>query len=98
MDTSIHLDRAPRARDSILVVRSMQDVEPILEANKRERQVEQRHDCMRKIASIPNVVLLGWLYDEHKRGNTGLRLFSPEFNEIVGRKLRDPDWVALRTG
>jgi hypothetical protein len=33
-----------------------------------------------------------------RAGNTGLRMFTAEFNDLVARKLRDPDWAFLRTG
>jgi hypothetical protein len=38
-----------------------------------------------------------WLNEEHARGNTSLRLFTPEFDDIVQRKLEDPAWAYLRT-
>jgi hypothetical protein len=38
-----------------------------------------------------------WLNEEHARGNTGLRMFSPEFYALVARKLADPEWKHLRT-
>ena len=31
------------------------------------------------------------------RGRTDLRLFSREFDELVKRKLADPEWKYLRT-
>jgi hypothetical protein len=37
-----------------------------------------------------------WLNEEYALGNTGLRMFTPAFNELVARKLRDPDWKHLR--
>jgi hypothetical protein len=51
----------------------------------------------RHIATIPNVVLVRWLNEEHARGRTDLALFSKEFDEVVKRKLNDPDWAYLRT-
>jgi hypothetical protein len=38
-----------------------------------------------------------WLNEEHARGRTGLSLFGKEFDEVVKRKLNDPDWAYLRT-
>lgn len=75
----------------------IQDVEPILESNKDKRGEYQQHDCAREVAEIPCVILEMWLNEEHAKGNTGLRLFTPEFNQLVKRKLADPDWAALRT-
>jgi hypothetical protein len=43
------------------------------------------------------VILLKWLNEEHARGNTKLRLFTKEFDELVARRLADPDWAYLRT-
>jgi hypothetical protein len=37
------------------------------------------------------VILLRWLNEEYVRGNTQLRMFTREFDELVAKKLRDPD-------
>jgi hypothetical protein len=42
------------------------------------------------------VILVRGLYAEYARGNTDLRMFTPDFNALVARKLRDPDWKHLR--
>lgn len=73
-----------------------QDVEPILEANKTSRSEAQRGDW-RKVASIPNVILMRWLNEERDRGNIGLRMYTDEFDWLVERKLADPDWAYLRS-
>ena len=88
-----HLDS--NGRD--LVIEHIQDVEPILECNKESRRDEQRGDWGRHVARIPNVVYVKWLDEELARGNTSLRLFTPEFDLIVQRKLNDPEWAYLRT-
>lgn len=80
-----------------LAVRHTQDVEPILDRNALLRTEEQHSDWGRHVASIPNVIYIQWLDEEHRKGNTKLRLFTPEFDEIVQRKLQDPDWAYLRT-
>jgi hypothetical protein len=36
------------------------------------------------------------LNDEHRKGNTHLRLFTKEFDAIVRKHLQDPDWAHLR--
>lgn len=97
MHTQLILQEAPRAKDSIVVVNSMQDVEPILERNKQLRTMEQRSDWARHIASIPNVIVTQWLNEEYMRGNTELRMFTKEFDQLVAKKLADPDWAYLRT-
>jgi hypothetical protein len=98
MRTRLLLDRGEKK----IVAVTEQDVEPILEHNKALRGEPQpprrRGDFGRHVASIPNVILVRWLNEEHARGNTRLRLFSPEFNALVARKLRDPDWKHLRVG
>jgi hypothetical protein len=80
-----------------LAIEHVQDVEPILEHNKMLRTMEQPSDWGRHVAEIPNVIYVQWLNEEHARGNTDLRLFTPEFDAIVQKKLQDPDWAYLRT-
>jgi hypothetical protein len=80
-----------------LAIEHIQDVEPILEWNRQARNDEQRSDWGRHVARIPNVIYVKWLDEEHVRGNTGLRMFTPEFDLIVQRKLNDPEWAYLRT-
>lgn len=79
-----------------LIAHDVQDVEPILERNHYLRSVEQKSDWGRHIASIPNVILTRWLNEEYTRGNVELRMFTKEFNELVARKLKDPEWAFLR--
>jgi hypothetical protein len=61
------------------------------------RSQPQTSDWGRHIASIPNVILVKWLNEEHARGNVALRLFSEEFNRLIAKKLKDPEWAYLRT-
>ena len=91
--TQLILDR----NDHKIVALTMQDVEPILERNAMLRSMEQRSDWGRHIASIPNVIITQWLNEEWARGNADLRFASKEFDELVARKLRDPEWQYLRT-
>lgn len=92
MQTSLHLDRTEKK----IVASTWQDVEPILERNKRFRNEPQPSDWGRHVASIPNVILVRWLNEEYTRGNVSLRMYTTEFNELVQRKLQDPDWAYLR--
>ncbi|VIO73892.1 hypothetical protein [Bradyrhizobium ivorense] len=87
-----HFD--PNGND--FAIERVQDCTPILEWNERARKEEQRSDWGRHKARIPNVVLLKWMDEEHKRGNTTLRMFSKEFDELIFRKLEDPDYFYLR--
>lgn len=93
VETQILLD----SNGKDLAIRHVQDVEPILARNKLLRTEEQRCDWGREIAEIPNVLYVRWLDEEHARGNTSLRMFSPEFDAIVKKKLYDPEWAYLRT-
>ena len=93
METRLSLDRGER----LIVAETMQDVEPILERNRVLRSLPQKSDWGRHVATIPNVILVRWLNEEHARGRTDLRLFTREFDEVVKRKLADPDWAYLRT-
>jgi hypothetical protein len=79
-----------------LVAHTYQDVEDIIEENKRWQNERQRGD-FRKVASIPLNIINAWLNEEWARGNVALTLGSREFDELVARKLADPDWRWLRT-
>lgn len=94
LQTRIHLD----SNGQDLAIENIQDVEPILERNKLLRTLDQtKTDGMKEIAEIPNVILIQWLNEQHAKGNEDLRLFTPEMDEIVKKKLADPDWAHLRT-
>jgi hypothetical protein len=80
-----------------MAIEHIQDVEPILELNKLLRSEHQKSDWGRHVAEIPNVILVIWLDEEHAKGNSSLRLFTEEFDKIVQKKLRDPEWMYLRT-
>lgn len=92
VETRIHLD----SNGKDLAIESVQDVEDIIENNKRLRSLEQKSDWGRHVAEIPNVIYVRWLNEEHAKGNTNLRMFTPEFDAIVQKKLNDPEWAYLR--
>lgn len=79
-----------------LAIEHVQDVEPILDWNREARREDQNSDWGRHVARIPNVIYIKWFDEEHSRGNVNLRLFSKEFDEIVQRKLQDPEYAYLR--
>jgi len=83
--------------DDKTVVEQVQDVEGIIERNKALRSERQDSDWGRHVASIPNVIMVRWLNEEWARGNTTIRLFGPEMDALVERKLKDPEWAYLRT-
>lgn len=74
-----------------------QDVEDIIDNNKRLQNTPQKSDWGRHVSTIPNVILEQWLNEEHRRGNVSLKLYSNDFDKIIERKLKDPDWRWLRT-
>lgn len=75
-----------------------QDVEPILDHNKRLQNEPQRADSsFRHVASIPVVLMERWLNEELARGNKSIRWGSREFDNLVRRKINDPDYAYLRT-
>jgi len=82
--------------DKIHIAR-VQDVEPIIERNKALQSIEQRSDWGRHVAAVPCVILEKWLNEELAKGNVSLNFGSEEFNQIVWRKLQDPEWRNLRT-
>ncbi len=93
LQVKVHLD----SNGQDLAVEHIQDVEDILEWNKEARREEQSSDWGRHIARIPNVTLMQWYDEACASGRTELRMFSKEFDEIVYRKLKDPEWAYLRT-
>jgi len=91
--TSLHVDDSAGQ----FTFRRAQDVEDIIEANKRDAATSQKSDWGRHIARIPNVFMEKWLNEEYERGNVNLRMYTPEFDALIARKLQDPDWRFLRT-
>lgn len=85
------------AGSDTLILNRVQDVEPHIEYNKFLQSLKQNGDWGRHIGHIPNVILEKWLNEEWNKGNTQLRLFSPEFDALIERKLNDPEWKYLRT-
>ncbi len=80
-----------------LTINRVQDVEPIIEDNKRlQAEPQSRLSSFRHIARIPNVILEKWFNEELARGNVSLKWGGKEFDAIVARKLLDPDWAYLR--
>jgi hypothetical protein len=93
MERKLYVDNGEKK----LTFVNVQDVEPILDLNKVQRSEDQNSDWGRRIARIPNAIMLQWYYDEIAKGNLTLQMYSEEFDQIVYRKLQDPDWAYLRT-
>ena len=86
----------PLKNDKAVTVYSTDDVEPILEHNKALRGIGQKSDWGRHVASIPNIIMVRWLNEEWQRGSD-IRYLSKEWDDLVARKLKDPDYAFLRT-
>ncbi len=86
-----------KMQEDTLIVQVYQDVEDIIENNKRLAREPQKSDFGRHIWSIPANILNQWLQEEWSRGNVDLKLFDDEFNKLVDKKVRDHDWLFLRT-
>lgn len=81
--------------DSIVVNR-VQDVEPLLELNKKELNGDsmygpQANSGMRKVASIPLVVIEKW------KRELGVDVFNKDHMPKVKQLLNDPEYRWLRT-
>jgi hypothetical protein len=72
------------------------DLQANLDHNARLRALPQKSDWGRHVASIPPIIMLKWLNEEWHRGSD-VRYMSKEFDEIIAKKLKDPDWAYLRT-
>lgn len=81
--------------DGDITVERIQDVEPVLERNKRlQNEPQKLAGSFRHIGSIPNVILERWMNEE---GVGVLRMDKQEFHQFIMRKLKDPDNRWLRT-
>jgi hypothetical protein len=79
------------------ILNRVQDVEPHLDYNKQLQAEAQKSDWGRHVAHIPNIFLEKWLREEWNKGNVVLRMFTPEFDALIEKKIKDPDWKFLRT-
>lgn len=93
LGTELHFDAA----DNSLTINRVQDVEAIIDNNKRLQTETQKSDWGRHVATIPNIFLEKWLREEWDKGNVDLKIFTPEFDLLCEHKLKDPDWKFLRT-
>jgi hypothetical protein len=82
--------------DDTLYVKTTQDVEDIIENNKRLQNEQQKSDWGRHVASIPNNFINAWLNEAWAAGNVNMKMFDEDFNRMVQMKLDDPDWKFLR--
>lgn len=101
-DTSFSdLSTEMRAEQGKLVVKRTQDTTPYLEANQREYNEApdwrpyasgKKDKCMRKVASIPMIVIEAWMKE-------GVNIFdpSPEMQKKIAAKLNSNEYRYLRT-
>jgi hypothetical protein len=80
-----------------LIIGQWQDVEDIIEMNKRlANEPKPKSDWGQHYATIPHNIRFKWWIEE-TGGNPDMPIFSARFeNEIVAKKLEDPEWRALR--
>lgn len=77
-----------------LTFERVQDVEPILEQNKRLQNAGKQKGDFRHIGSVPNVILEKWM---NELGVPVLQMPKHEFDRFIRKKLNDPEWRHLRT-
>lgn len=87
--TEFHSD----AMDDAVTIRRVQDVQPILEANKRLYSQDDGYTPSRdlkRVASIPLSVIEEWMKE-------GINIFDKNCAAAIRRKLNDPQYLYLRT-
>lgn len=81
----------------VSAIQTIQDVEPILDNNKRlqtENDGFNKDRDMKRIASIPLVIAQRWMQED---GINWMSLPKKEKGAYLRRKLNDPDYMYLRT-
>ena len=80
------------------VIHSVQDVEPLLDLNKREQTGDSMYATgrgpagMHKVASIPLVIIEKW------KAELGVDVMNKDHMPKVKQLLNDPEYRYLRTG
>jgi len=74
-----------------ITIETVDDVEPVLDANKRSYNEGRKSTDFRRIATIPPVVQLLWME------KYGVDLTNKDHLPAVKRLLNDPEWRYLRT-
>lgn len=80
--------------DGTFTLEAVQDVEPIIDNNKRLQNTPQRSDWGRHVASIPLVIWQKWT--EETNGELD-RMDKATLTAFLRKKLADPDYLWLRT-
>lgn len=85
-------------RDGGLEIKTYQNITPILEQNKQKQNDSDFNNGytpsgdMKHVASIPLITLMQWAKE------AGVNPMGMEMQEIIRKKLNDPNYVYLRTG
>ncbi|MBP2311887.1 hypothetical protein [Azospirillum soli] len=80
--------------DGLLIFERSQDCTPILDRNKALQNDGDGYSPsreLRRVASIPNVLIEKWLNEE------GINLFDPDHWPAIQRKLNSSEYLYLRT-
>lgn len=86
--------RVHAGADGTLTFERVQDCDPILDANKALQNDGDGYSPsreLRRVASIPNVVIEKWLNEE------GINFFNPDHWSAIRRKLNSNEYLWLRT-
>jgi hypothetical protein len=80
-----------------IIVWHVQDVEPIVERNKRmAKERPFQNDYLEYYACVPNIYLFKW-WMEDTGGDPAWPIYSQRyFNTFVAKRLEDPQWRAFR--
>ena len=83
--------------DDTVVHHAVQDIEPLLELNKKEYNKDYIHggietkDGMRKVASIPLIIIEKW------KSELGIDALNNDHWPRIKKLLNDPEYKYLRT-
>jgi hypothetical protein len=96
LDSDGHVVKTFHYDDNRIVIQQTQDVEAIVEDNKR-RQSERPTGFFRKLASVPTVVLYQWMLKDGIAPGVFMRMKKAEKMAWYRRHLNDSDNKYLRT-
>lgn len=99
------LNKKTRINESgIVEVIHTQDVEPIIEQNKRDQADRDflngftENGDMKHVARVPLIIWQTWWQEECTKRGRNIPMFGKEMNEVIRRRLNDPENKFLRTG
>jgi hypothetical protein len=82
--------------NDVSTIKTVQDVDPILERNKslkndNDYEAKGKKEGWRHLAGIPNIVIQKWKLEK------GVDVFNKDHMPAVLKLLNDPDWSHLKT-